>query len=61
ELEISERHFEPGRQLVIDKGPFTGLCCEVVESANRLKLLVRIELLQRNILLTLPKDNLTLI
>jgi transcriptional antiterminator RfaH len=61
ELEISETRFEPGRKLVINKGPLTGLTCEVVESGNREKLLVRVDLLQRNILLTLPEDNLMLL
>ena len=58
ELEVSEKRFEAGRKLVITNGPFTGLCCEVVKTDNKDKLLVRVDLLQRNIILTLPEDHL---
>lgn len=58
ELEISDQPFQPGRKLVISKGPFTGLSCEVVEYNSKEKLLVRVDLLQRNILLTIPQESL---
>ena len=56
EVEVSDKRFQPGEQLYISKGPLTGLSCEVVKSDNKNKLLVRIDLLQRNILLTLPVE-----
>ncbi len=58
EIEVSEFRFQPGRQLVIREGALTGLSCEVVECNNRQRLLVRIDLLQRNILLVLPEEHL---
>jgi len=57
-IEISEDRFLPGRKLVIGQGALTGLACEVVEFRNEQRLLVRVELLQRNILLTLPSNHL---
>jgi len=57
-LEVSENHFRPGRKLVISKGALTGLSCEVVQIDRQQKLLVRVDLLQRNILLTLPAEQL---
>jgi transcriptional antiterminator RfaH len=58
ELEVSDDRFHPGRKLVITKGALTGLSCEVVEFNNKQKLLVRVDLLKRNILITLPEDHL---
>lgn len=54
DVEVSHEHFAPGQQLIIQKGPLTGLNCQVVEHNNKQKILVRIELLQRSILATLP-------
>lgn len=56
DIQISEDRFQPGRKLVINKGPLTGLSCEVVRYNNKQKLLLRIDLLQRNILITLPTE-----
>jgi transcription antitermination factor NusG len=58
DLEISDRYFQPGDKLVINKGPLTGLACEVVKFNSKEKLLVRVDLLQRNILVTLAQENL---
>ncbi|MBN9381676.1 MAG: UpxY family transcription antiterminator [Chitinophagaceae bacterium] len=58
ELEVSELRFQPGRRLVISQGSLTGLECEVVQINNKHKLLVRVELLQRSILVTLPVESL---
>ena len=56
DLEISDFRFQPGRKLVITRGALTGLSCEVVETGGKNKLLVRVELLQRNILLSLTEE-----
>ena len=56
DFEVSEKRFMPGSRLVISKGALTGLACEVVQSDSRKKLLVRVDLLQRNILLSLPEE-----
>jgi hypothetical protein len=44
--------------MVIGKGPLTGLSCEVVKYNNKEMLLVRVDLLQRNVLVTLPVEHL---
>lgn len=59
DIEISYARFQPGHRLVINQGPMTGLSCEVVQCSGKDKLLVRIDLLQRNLLLTLPVEDLT--
>jgi transcription antitermination factor NusG len=56
ELEISDEHFQPGRQVVIKEGTLTDLSGEIVEVKGKEKLLVRVSLLQRNILMSLPKE-----
>jgi len=58
EIEVSDDRFQPGRKLVINNGALTGLSCEVVQYNSKHKLLVRVDLLQRNILLTVPEDSL---
>jgi transcription antitermination factor NusG len=60
-VEVSDSFYQPGTKLVISQGALTGLTCEVVEHNDKLKLLVRVELLKRNILLTLPEDHLMLL
>ncbi|HEX9513246.1 MAG TPA: UpxY family transcription antiterminator [Puia sp.] len=55
-IEVSSNSFQPGRRLVISQGALTGLSCEVIRFDNKQKLLVRVELLQRNILLSLPAE-----
>ena len=61
DFEVSERRFQPSQRLVISKGALTGLTCEVVHFENKQKLLVRVDLLRRNLLLTLPEEYLTAI
>ena len=58
DIEVTPEYFSLGQKLVIHQGPLTGLTCEVVQYNGREKLLVRVHLLQRNILLTLPPNNL---
>lgn len=59
EVEISYSRFEEGQQLTIQEGPFTGMHCEVVRVNNKEKILVRVGLLQRNVLMELPACKLT--
>lgn len=58
QVEISDDRFKPGRHLIITKGALTGLACEVVEYGGKEKLLVRIDLLRRNLLLSFPQEHL---
>ena len=50
-VEVSAELIRPGTVLRIKEGPFIGFCCEVIEHRGRQKMLVRIELLKRNIIL----------
>ena len=61
EINVSDSRFQPGRQMVISKGALTGLACEIVQFGQKHKLLVRVDLLQRNILMNLPTEYLTAI
>lgn len=54
EVEVSDEHFQPGQKLAIVQGPLTGLSCELVQYEKVKRLLVRMDFLKRNILLTLP-------
>jgi transcription antitermination factor NusG len=54
ELEISWSKFDEGQKLTITEGPFCGMNCEVVRHNKKDKILVRLGLLQRNVLMELP-------
>jgi transcriptional antiterminator RfaH len=56
EIEVSENHFKVGQEVLIKEGALTGLLCEIVQFSHARKALVRIGLLQRNILLTIPSE-----
>lgn len=58
EIAVSAEQFLPGRKLVIQEGPLTGLSCEIVQSKNSRKLLVRVDLLSRNLLLSVNEKQL---
>jgi transcriptional antiterminator RfaH len=58
-LEISSEGFQYGQRLLIKGGVLTGLYCELVQYKGKEKLLVRIDLLNRNILMDMPLDFVT--
>lgn len=51
---ISSAYFEAGEKLQIQEGPLTGLHCEMIKSEGKTKILVRVHLLNRNILVDVP-------
>jgi transcriptional antiterminator RfaH len=57
DIEVSTSYFKPGQELLIRKGPLTGLSCEMVQFNGSRKVLVRVNLLQRNLLMMLPSDH----
>lgn len=57
-IEVSDTYFKPGKKVIISEGPLAGLSCEVIHWYNKQKLLVRVELLQRSLLLTIPEEKL---
>ena len=54
--EVSEKGFQPGQRVVISSGALAGLTCEIVQCDNKQKLLVRVDLLQRNLLISIPEE-----
>lgn len=56
EVEVSAGNICAGQQLTISQGPLTGLSGEVVEVRGSQKILVRVHLLQRNLLAMLPSN-----
>lgn len=59
EIEITGNYFRPGQQVYIQDGPLTGLSCEIVEANGVSKFLVRLNLMQRNLLMAIPSEYLT--
>lgn len=58
DIEVSDSPFAAGTKLVISQGPLTGLSCEVVQHKKMKMLLVRVDLLKRSLLLSVPADHL---
>lgn len=58
EIEVSPDYFHPGRQMAINDGALAGLRCEVVRYNGREKILVRVQLLQRSLLVAMPANTL---
>src|SRR6185312_8293028 len=54
DIEVSTRNFSEGTHLIINAGPFSGYNCEMIQYKGAKKMLVRIELLQRSIIVDLP-------
>jgi transcriptional antiterminator RfaH len=55
-IEVTADYFQAGQQVMIEEGPFTGLTCEVVEHEREQKILVRVQLLNRNVLTRLSSS-----
>ena len=60
EIEVSSAPIQPGQGLVIKQGPLTGLSCEMVQYNGRRRILVRVHLLQRNLLMSVPTEQVML-
>lgn len=53
-MQFSDQRFQPGEMRDIHAGPFAGMQCEVVQHHGNAKIIVRIDLLQRSLLLDMP-------
>lgn len=58
EIDVSSGSFDKGQQLLIQDGPLTGLSCEMVTYKGGSKALVRVDLLQRTLLVNVPSSHL---
>jgi transcriptional antiterminator RfaH len=56
DLEVACERFRPGQAVVITQPPLTGLSCEIVQYNNKQRLMVKVELLNRSILITVPES-----
>lgn len=56
DVQVSADYFSPGSIMNIQFGPFSGFSCEIVQYKGRHKMLVRLELLQRTILVDMPEE-----
>jgi transcription antitermination factor NusG len=54
DVQVSHGYFSPGQSLIIEQGALAGLTGEVVQYNGKRKILVRINLLNSNILADLP-------
>jgi transcription antitermination factor NusG len=54
--EITDEQFSPGRQVTITHGALKDLAAEVIGIKGKEKILIRVNLLKRNILVTLPQE-----
>ena len=54
EIEVSNDHFEPGDNVEVITGSLSGLTGELVEQKGKKKVIIRIDKLDQNILLTIP-------
>lgn len=61
DVEVSYDYFHPGQRLYIQRGPLTGLSCEIIRVNGNHKILIRVSLLQRSLLATLPPEDLVAI
>ncbi|GGE47059.1 UpxY family transcription antiterminator [Pedobacter mendelii] len=58
-FEVSNEKFSPGMKITISKGSFNGLGCEVVNHKGKNKVLVRVNLLNRSLLVNFSQDMLS--
>ena len=58
-FEVSTELFPLGKKVTITQGTFSGIGCEIVNHRGRNKVLVRIDLLNRCILINLSRDMLS--
>lgn len=57
EITVSAEHILPGEKLLVQEGPFTGFNCEMIRQNGRRKVLVRIDLIGRNLIVDMPLEN----
>jgi transcriptional antiterminator RfaH len=57
DVEVSDQRFQKGQQIVVSQGPFAGLSCEVIKYDNKQKLVVKVDILKRDLLIALPESN----
>ncbi|MCX6317025.1 MAG: UpxY family transcription antiterminator [Bacteroidetes bacterium] len=59
-VSVSADRFEPGEKVLVCEGPFAGFNCEVVRHHGKHKALVRMDIIQRNLLVDIAVSSLQL-
>lgn len=54
EIEVCSNYLPPGEKIVMPSGPFAGMECEIIEYNGKNKVLVRVDILNRSILVNVP-------
>jgi transcription antitermination factor NusG len=58
EIIVSAERFAPGEKQLVCDGPFAGFSCEIIRHNGKRKALVRIDIIQRNLVVDMPLENL---
>lgn len=58
EIMVSTERFAPGEKQLVCDGPFAGFNCEIIRHNGKRKALVRIDIIQRNLVVDMPLENL---
>lgn len=58
EILVSSEYILPGKRLFVSGGPFTGFECEMIRHNGKHKILVRIDLIHRNVIVDMPLESL---
>lgn len=59
DIEVTDHFIQPGENVVITNGPLTGVSGEVVAINNKSKIIVKIETLNRSLIISLPGEYVT--
>ncbi|MCK7533938.1 MAG: UpxY family transcription antiterminator [Marinilabiliales bacterium] len=54
EIEVTSERFAPGDHIIVETGSLKGLTGELIETGSKKKVIVRLDKLDQNILLTIP-------
>lgn len=58
DIEVTAESFRPGQKVVIKEGALCGMTCEVVQYQKKERIIVRLNMLNRNILIDVPESQL---
>jgi transcriptional antiterminator RfaH len=58
DIEVTTESFRPSQKVVIKEGPLCGMTCEVVQYQKKERILVRLNMLNRNVLIGIPENQL---
>jgi transcriptional antiterminator RfaH len=57
DIEVSSGYIQPGQHVTIVNGPLTGVSGEVMACHNKNKIVVKVELLNRNLIINIPEES----